>query len=239
MDFQNIIIKYDKIYIYEKNRDIKVCNYGIEIENNIIILCIYEKIIKYFNYFNTKNKFDNNCIFNLSEYINELEKYLKTYDSNKISNLIDICDFLQSTDLINNFIYNFFTDNIKYIYDISEDIVLKNNILYELILENIIRNIYIKIKIKGKIYKQDKDNKNLYVFSGYEETPEWIYYLIKIMINWMGYLNMKSKNKLRALLNESIIYVKKLDYNISIIQIRNIINNNDKICDIIPLNVLY
>lgn len=73
---------------------------------------------------------------------------------------------------------------------------------------------------------------------------ENVYFLIELMINWMIYINLSSKNKLRTLLNNLIIYLRIHNYIIDYEKINNILTNdylyyNDSICDIIPLNCLY
>lgn len=253
MDIQDINKKYENVYIYEKSRNMKLCNYGIEINNVTIILCKYDILISHFNYFKHKRQFDNISIFYLCEDIeydifkdileilihediNVFEKYIKIYDSRMISKLIDTCDFLQSTDLVNNFIYDFFTDNIINIYNLSDSITFKNMLLYEIILENIIKNIYTKIKDSGKKYSH-KSNRGYDQYIN-ENIPKWIYYLIKTMIIWSKNMDVTSKNKLRKLLNNAIIYIKELEYTTSSTYLHEITTNDDNICDIIPFNVL-
>lgn len=206
MDIQNI---------NEKSRNMKLCN--------------YENLIKYFEYFKFKKQFDEDDIYYLSQDIDDsvfkdmleilkdddisiFEKYLFSYDSIMFSKLLNTCDFLKTTNLINNFIYNFFTDNI-------------------------IKNIYEKVEIPGKYISHYSNRGNPHHSN--KSIPDWIYYLIKIMLNWMKNLDIISKHKLRSLLNDAIIYVKNKEYYVSSIQLKEIISNDDKICDIIPFNVLY
>lgn len=257
MNIQNINEKYKNVYIYEKNRNMKLCDYGIEIDNITIILCKYDILINYFNYFKHKKEFDkqidNIPIFYLCddieynvfkdileiliyEDINVFEKYIKEYDEKMVSNLINTCDFLQTTNLINNFIYNFFTDNIINIYNLSDNIIFKNNLLYEIILENIINSIYIKIQTSGKKLSHRSNRGNEYYTN--DKIPEWIYYLMKMMINWSKNMDINSKKRLRKLLNNAIIYIKELDYDNSSTYLHEITNNDENICDIIPFNIL-
>lgn len=110
MNFMKIIEKYENIYVYENDNNIKLCNYCIEIEKTTVILCKYEILIKYFDYFKCKNDFDTNNICFLSNDVedinlckilfkilikgneNSMEEYLKTNgnDPNILSKLINI-----------------------------------------------------------------------------------------------------------------------------------------------------
>lgn len=235
MNIQNINENYKNIYIYEKSRNMKLCNYGIEICKDTIILCNYD--VYYLSQDIEYSVFKDMLEILKDDDISIFEKYLFSYDSIMFSKLLNTCDFLKTTNLINNFIYNFFTDNIINIYNMSNEILLNNDLLYELILENIIKNIYEKVEITGKYISHYSNRGNPHHSN--KPIPDWIYYLIKIMLNWMKNLDINSKHKLRSLLNDAIIYVKKKEYYVSSIQLKEVISNDDKICDIIPFNVLY
>lgn len=158
MDFQNIIIKYKNIYIYEKTRNMSVCDYGIEIDYDSIILSKHEILVKYFNIFNKDNSYNNifvssedvdYCVFeDLLQILKEedltlLGKIIMNYDDTKLSELLYICDYLESTKIINDYIYDFFINNIKHLYANLKNAEIENK-LYEKILENML----IKMKIQ-------------------------------------------------------------------------------------------
>lgn len=250
MNLQNIIIKYKNIYIYEKTRNIILCDYGIEIENESIILCKYEILVKYFSIFNKNNLYNN--IFCLSDDLDYdvfcdllqilkegdltlLKKIIMNYDHIKLSELIYICNFLKSTNIIYDYIYDIFIDNIKDLYNILKNVEMEN-ILYEKVLENFI--IRMKAKMETLIIN-DKNPSNKE-----KDIDENVYFLIKLMIDWMSYINLLSKNKIRTLLNNLIIYLKTHNYIINNKKFSDIIINDclyydDSICDILPLNCLY
>lgn len=249
MDFLNIVLKYKNVYIYEKNRNIKSCNYGIEIDNDSIVLCIYEDLVSYFNFFKFKKKTDDENILYLLKNIDynvfkdvleiikdnnikALENNIKSYDKDKMSKLINILDFLKPNELINILIYDYITDNITTLYEILKNIELKNKLFYEVVLEKLIKNIH------KKIYNLYINNKNKYSYMK-NQVPENFYILMKIMVDWMYKIDLNSRNKLRYLLNDAIICIKEMNYFILDEKMKKIISNDDKICDILPINVLY
>lgn len=253
MSLIKIMEKYENVYVYEENNNIKLCNYCIEIEKKTIIICKYEILIKYFDYFKSKNYFDTNNICFLSDDIEDvnicknvlkilikedessIEKYLKinNNDSNILAKLINLYDFLQATEIATDTIYKYFTDNIEYIYNISNDIFLKNNLYYEVILEKMIKNIYNEIKETGKYVESHSRRGNSYY--SYKNAPEWIILLMKIMLTWSKKMDVQSKKRIRKKLGDAINYVKDYEYNLDI---KDLITDDIEDCDVIPFNIL-
>lgn len=210
MNIIKIIEKYENIYIYEDNNNIKLCNYCIEIEKSTVILCKYETLIKYFDYFKCKNNFDTNYICFLSndledvelcktlfkifikENENSMEEYLKINGNNAniLSKLINIYDFLKAKEITTNHLY-------KYISSYSRR-----------------RNPYYS----------------------YKDAPDWIILLIKLILNWSKNLNIQSKNSIRKKLSDAINYIKNHEYNLNI---NELITDDVDDCGIIPFNILF
>lgn len=254
MNIIKIIEKYENVYIYEDNNNIKLCNYCIEIEKSTVILCKYETLIKYFDYFKCKNNFDTNnfCFLSndledvelcktlfkifIKENENSMEEYLKINGNNAniLSKLINIYDFLKAKEITTNYLYKYITNNIENIYEISNDIILKNNLCYEIIIERIIENIYLEVNESGKYISSYSRRRNPYY--SYKDAPDWIILLIKLILNWSKNLNIQSKNSIRKKLSDAINYIKNHEYNLNI---NELITDDVDDCDIIPFNILF